>query len=159
MISAKLFLLPKIKSFRFVTIVAFSLKLWACKNDHFLFNIGISNLETRSIRLINRITSIIEESKLISENIPANVIHCYQLCVKHQEFHIYQTFVYRLIRPEKGSPPRIFILSRNLEYFIVFIKIISFNSAWFSVRFSNSENNMHAIRNAIFYIDHMHISK
>ena len=36
--------------------------------------------------------------------------------------------------------------------------LISFNSAWFYVSFSSSENNTHAIRNDIVYIDHMKIA-
>jgi hypothetical protein len=39
---------------------------------------------------------------------------------RHQ-FHVFQTFSHRLLMPKKGSSPRIFILSRNLEYLIVFI--------------------------------------
>jgi hypothetical protein len=34
------------------------------------------SLEARNIRLVNIITYIIEESKLISENMSPNVIHC-----------------------------------------------------------------------------------
>jgi hypothetical protein len=39
-------------------------------------NVGTPSLEARIIRLFNIITYIIEESKLISENMSANVIHC-----------------------------------------------------------------------------------
>jgi hypothetical protein len=49
------------------------LKSSACKNDHFVFNVGNPSLEARNIRLVNRITSVIEESKLISENQPPNM--------------------------------------------------------------------------------------
>jgi hypothetical protein len=49
----------------------------SCKNDHIIFNVGTpSCLEARNIRLVNIITYIIEESKLISENMSPNVIHC-----------------------------------------------------------------------------------
>jgi hypothetical protein len=47
-----------------------------CKNDHIIFNVGTPSLEARNIRLVNIITYIIEESKLISENMSPNVIHC-----------------------------------------------------------------------------------
>jgi hypothetical protein len=53
-----------------------SLILRSCKNDHIIFNVGTPSLEARNIRLINIITCIIEESKLISENMSPNVIHC-----------------------------------------------------------------------------------
>jgi hypothetical protein len=45
------------------------------KNDHIIFNVGTPSLEARNIRLVNIITYIIEESKLISENMSPNVIH------------------------------------------------------------------------------------
>jgi hypothetical protein len=48
----------------------------SCKNDHIIFNVGTPSLEARHIRLVNIITYIIEESKLISENMSPNVIHC-----------------------------------------------------------------------------------
>ena len=48
----------------------------SCKNDHIIFNVGTASLEARNIRLVNIITYIIEESKLISENMSPNVIHC-----------------------------------------------------------------------------------
>jgi hypothetical protein len=48
----------------------------SCKNDHIIFNVGTPSLEARNIRLVNIITYIIEESKLISENMSPNVIHC-----------------------------------------------------------------------------------
>ena len=48
----------------------------SCKNDHIIFNVGTLSLEARNIRLVNIITYIIEESKLISENMSPNVIHC-----------------------------------------------------------------------------------
>jgi hypothetical protein len=56
--------------------LAISLKSRARKKNHFVFNVGTSNLEARNIRLVNKITSMIEESKLISESAPSNVIHC-----------------------------------------------------------------------------------
>jgi hypothetical protein len=40
----------------------------SCKNYHIIFNTGTPSLEARNIRLVNIITYIIEESKLISEN-------------------------------------------------------------------------------------------
>ena len=46
------------------------------QNDHIIFNVGTPSLEARNIRLVNIITYIIEESKLISENMSPNVIHC-----------------------------------------------------------------------------------
>jgi hypothetical protein len=48
----------------------------SCKNYHIIFNVGTPSLEARNIRLVNIITYIIEESKLISENMSPNVIHC-----------------------------------------------------------------------------------
>jgi hypothetical protein len=48
----------------------------SCKNDHIIFNVGTPSLEARNIRLVNIITYVIEESKLISENMSPNVIHC-----------------------------------------------------------------------------------
>jgi hypothetical protein len=42
---------------------------------HIIFNVGTPSLEARNIRLVNIITYIIEESKLISENMSPNVIH------------------------------------------------------------------------------------
>ena len=47
----------------------------SCKNDHIILNVGTPSLEARNIRLVNIITYIIEESKLISENMSPNVIH------------------------------------------------------------------------------------
>jgi hypothetical protein len=38
--------------------------------------VGTPSLEARNIRLVNIITYIIEESKLISENMSPNVFHC-----------------------------------------------------------------------------------
>ena len=115
LISAKFFFLSKFVSICLLTILVISLKSWSCKNDHIIFNVGTSSLEARNIRLVNRITSINDESKLIEENMPPNV--------KHHQFHVFQTLLYRLLRPDNGSSPRNFILSRNLEYLIVFIKI------------------------------------
>jgi hypothetical protein len=72
----KVFLLSKFKYVWFVTILDMSLISRSCKNDHIIFNVGIPSLEARNIRLVNIITYIIEESKLISENMSPNVIHC-----------------------------------------------------------------------------------
>ena len=72
----KVFLLSKFKYFCIVTILGMSLISRSCKNDHIIFNVGTPSLEARIIRLFNIITYIIEESKLISENMLANVIHC-----------------------------------------------------------------------------------
>ena len=66
----------KIQIFLFVTILDMSLISRSCKNDHIIFNVGTMSLEARNIRLVNIITYIIEESKLISENMSPNVIHC-----------------------------------------------------------------------------------
>jgi hypothetical protein len=49
-------------------ILDMSLISRSCKNDHIIFNVGTPSLEARTIRLVNIITYIIEESKLISEN-------------------------------------------------------------------------------------------
>ena len=65
-----------VKYFCFVTILDMSLISRSCKNDHIIFNVGTPSLEARNIRLVNIITCIIEESKLISENMSPNVIHC-----------------------------------------------------------------------------------
>ena len=72
----KVFLLSKFKCFCFVTILDMSLISRSCKNDHIIFNVGTPSLEARNIWLVNIITYIIEESKLISENMSPNVIHC-----------------------------------------------------------------------------------
>jgi hypothetical protein len=72
----KVFLLSKFKYVCFVTILDMSLISRLCKNDHIIFNVGTASLEARNIRLVNIIIYIIEESKLISENMSANVIHC-----------------------------------------------------------------------------------
>ena len=71
----KVFLLSKFKNFCFVTILDMSLISRSCKNDHIIFNVGTPSLEARNIRLVNIIKYIIEESKLISENMSPNVIH------------------------------------------------------------------------------------
>ena len=76
----KVFLLSKFKYFCFVTILDMYLISQSCKNHHIIFNVGTPSLEARNIRLVNIITHIIEESKLISENMSPNVIHCYILC-------------------------------------------------------------------------------
>ena len=60
----KVFLLPKFKSFCFVTILDMSLISRSYKNDHIIFNVGTPSLEAINIRLVNIITSIIEESKI-----------------------------------------------------------------------------------------------
>ena len=72
----KVFLLSKFKYFCFVAILDMSLISRSCKNDHIIFNVGTPSLEARNIRLVNIITFIIEESKLISENMSPNIIHC-----------------------------------------------------------------------------------
>ena len=66
----------KIQILLFVTILDMYLISPSCKNDHIIFNVGTPSLEARNIRLVNIITYIIEESKLISENMSPNVIHC-----------------------------------------------------------------------------------
>ena len=104
----KVFLLSKFNYFCFVTILDMSLISRSCKNDHIIFNVGTPRLEARNIRLVNIITYIIEESKLISENMSPNVIHC-KFCVTRHQFHVFQTCLHRLLRPKKGSSPRIFI--------------------------------------------------
>jgi hypothetical protein len=71
----KVFLLSKFKYFCFVTILDMSLISPSCKNDHIIFNVGTPSLEGRNISLVNILTYIIEESKLISENMSPNVIH------------------------------------------------------------------------------------
>jgi hypothetical protein len=68
--------LSKFKYFCFVAILDMSLISRSCKNYHIIFNVGTPSLEARNIRLVNIITYIIEESKLISENMSPNVIHC-----------------------------------------------------------------------------------
>ena len=72
----KVFLLSNFKYICFVTILDMSLISRWCKNDHIISNVGTPSLEARNIRLVNIITYIIEESKLISENMSPNVIHC-----------------------------------------------------------------------------------
>ena len=72
----KVFHMSKFKYFCFVKILDMSLISRSCKNDHIIFNEGTPSLEARNIRLVNIITYIIEESKLISENMSPNVIHC-----------------------------------------------------------------------------------
>jgi hypothetical protein len=64
----KVFLLSKFKYFCFVKILDMSLISRSCRNDHIIFNVGTPSLEARNVRLVNIITYIIEESKLISEN-------------------------------------------------------------------------------------------
>ena len=72
----KVFLLSKFKYFFFVAILDMSLISRSSKNDHIILNVGTPSLEARNIRLVNIITYVIEESKLISENMSPNVIHC-----------------------------------------------------------------------------------
>ena len=72
----KVFLLSKFNYVCFVTILDMSLISRTCKNDHIIFNVGTPSLEARNIKLVSIITYIIEESKLISENMLPNVIHC-----------------------------------------------------------------------------------
>ena len=107
----KVFLLSKFKYFCFVTILDMTLISRSCKNDHIIFNVGTPSLEARNIRLVNIITYIIEESKLISENMSPNrqMSFIVKFCVTRHQFHVFQTFLHRLLRPNKGSSPRIFI--------------------------------------------------
>ena len=106
----KVFLLSKFKYFCFVTILDMSLISRSCKNDHIIFNVGTPSLEAGNIRLVNIITYIIEESKLISENMsPNQMSFIVKFCVTRHQFHVFQTFLHRLLRPKKGSSPRIFI--------------------------------------------------
>ena len=56
----------KIQILFFLTILDMSLISRSCKNDHIIFNVGTPSLEAKNIRLVNIITYIIEESKLIS---------------------------------------------------------------------------------------------
>ena len=72
----KVFLLSKFKYVCFVMILDMSLISRSCKYDNIIFNVGTPSLEARNIRLVNIITYIIEEFKLISENVSPNVIHC-----------------------------------------------------------------------------------
>ena len=70
----KVFLLSKFKYFCFVAIL--DMYLISRSHKNIIFNVGTPSLEARNIRLVNIITYIIEESKLISENMSPNVIHC-----------------------------------------------------------------------------------
>jgi hypothetical protein len=79
----KVFLLSKFKHVCFVTILDMSLISRSCKKDHIIFNVGTPSLEARNIRSVNIITYVIEESKLISENMSANVIHFLNLKMIH----------------------------------------------------------------------------
>ena len=72
----KVFLLSKFKYVCFLKILDVSLISRSYKNDHIIFNVGTPSLEDRNIRLVNIITYVIKESKLISEIMSANVIHC-----------------------------------------------------------------------------------
>ena len=85
----KVFLLSKFKYFCFVTILDMFLISRSCKNDHIIFNVGTPSLEARNIRLVNIITCIIEESKLISENMSPNVIHSLLNFVSHATSFMY----------------------------------------------------------------------
>ena len=66
----------KIQIFLFCNDFGHGFDIASYKNDHIIFNVGTPSLEARHIRLVNIITYIIEESKLISENMSPNVIHC-----------------------------------------------------------------------------------
>jgi hypothetical protein len=79
----------------------------SCKNDHIIFNVGTLSLEARNIRLVNIITYIIEESKLISENMSPNVIHCYHRVIGFRGCYIRFHPVYRpcFYLPRKQIPP------------------------------------------------------
>ena len=70
------FSLSKFKYLCFVKILDMSLISRSGKNDHIILNVGAPSLEARNIRLVNIITYIIEESKLISENMSPKIIHC-----------------------------------------------------------------------------------
>ena len=100
----KVFLLTKFKYFCFVTILDMSLISRSCKNDHIIFNVGTPSLEARNIRLVNIITYIIEESELISENMSPNrqMSFMVKFCATRHQFHVFQTFLHRLLRPKKG---------------------------------------------------------
>ena len=67
-------------------ILTISLRRVHAQNNHFVLNVETSGIEVRNIRLVYRITSIymIEKSKMISENVPPNVIF--------RQFLIFQTF-------------------------------------------------------------------
>ena len=94
----KVFLLSKFKYFCFVTILDMTLISRSCKNDHIIFNVGTPSLEARNIRLVNIITYIIEESKLISENMsPNQMSFIAKFCVTRHQFHVFQTFLHRLL--------------------------------------------------------------
>ena len=79
--------------FCFVAILDMSLISRSCKNDHIIFNVGTPSLEARNIRLVNIITYIIEESKLISENMSPK---CHSLLnfVSHATSFMYFTYFY-----------------------------------------------------------------
>ena len=85
----KVFLLSKFKYFCFVTILDMSLISRSCKNDHIIFYVGTPSLEARNIRLVNIITYIIEESKLISENMSPNKCHSLLNFVSHATSFMY----------------------------------------------------------------------
>ena len=98
----KVFLLSIFKYFCFLTILDMSLISRSCKNDHIIFNVGTPSLEARNIRLVNIITYIIEESKLISENMSPNrqMSFIVKFCVTRHQFHVFLTFLHRLLRPK-----------------------------------------------------------
>ena len=106
---SKVFLLSKFKSFCFVTILDISLMSRAYKNDHIIFNVGTPSLEVRNISLVNIITSIIENLNKFQKYICRQRSFIVKFCVKHHQFLVFQTFLHRLLRPNKGSPPQIFI--------------------------------------------------
>ena len=105
------FFLSKFKYFCFVAILNMSLISRSWKNDHIIFNVGTPRLEARNIRLVNIITYIIEESKSIIQfqKICRQMLFIAKFCVTRHQFHVFQTFLHRLLRPNKGSSPRIFI--------------------------------------------------
>ena len=122
----KVFLLSKFKYVCFVTILDMSLISRSCKNDHIIFNVGTPSLEAINIRLVNIITYIIEESYILNhfQKICRQIGKCHSLLnfVSHAtSFMYFRHFYIDSLRPKKGSSPRIFMWSRNLEYLIVFI--------------------------------------
>jgi len=65
------------------------------KKDNCVFILRTSSLEAIIIKVVNRITSIIEESKFISEFVQLNVIHFVQ---KPRIFHGCHYFLFHLIQ-------------------------------------------------------------
>ena len=66
----------KIKIFLFCNDFRHVFDIAIMQNYHIIFIVGTPSLEARNIRLVNIIKYIIKESKLISENMSPNVIHC-----------------------------------------------------------------------------------